>query len=122
MPPVASRLRGHARRAVDQGLGRSPWSVGGADADRIAGTVATVPAARHAGLWGGVGLAPAVGATSADPGRLRADVAPGAAVRAVAPRPPALARRPRARRTTGDSLGAARPPGPVSPSLEHLAG
>ncbi len=51
------RVQGYARRAFDQGLGRSLWFVDGADVRRIPGTIASFPAARHADLWSGVGLA-----------------------------------------------------------------
>jgi enediyne biosynthesis protein E3 len=54
---VPSRLRGYARRAFDQGLGRSLWFVEGADADRIAHRVASAATSRRADLWSGVGLA-----------------------------------------------------------------
>jgi len=52
-------LRGYARRAYDQGLGRSLWFVRGADVERIAGTIAGFEANRHRELWSGVGLASA---------------------------------------------------------------
>ena len=51
------RLSGYARRAFDQGLGRSLWFVEGAEVDRIAETIARFPRSRHADLWSGVGLA-----------------------------------------------------------------
>jgi hypothetical protein len=51
------RLSGYARRAFDQGLGRSLWFVEGAEVDRIAETIARFPRLRHADLWSGVGLA-----------------------------------------------------------------
>lgn len=54
---VPRRLRGYARRAFDQGLGRSLWFVEGADPDRIAAAVAAFPPARRPDLWSGVGLA-----------------------------------------------------------------
>jgi len=54
---VPKRLAGYARRAFDQGLGRSLWFVDGADVRRIPRTVAAFPAARQADLWSGVGLA-----------------------------------------------------------------
>jgi hypothetical protein len=55
-PPPAG-LRGYARRAFDQGLGRSIWFVAGADVERTAAKVASFPPARRADLWSGVGLA-----------------------------------------------------------------
>ena len=54
---VPRRLRGYARHAFDQGLGRSLWFVDGAEVDRIAGTIAAFPAGRQGDLWSGVGLA-----------------------------------------------------------------
>ena len=54
---VPRRLSGYARRAFDQGLGRSLWFVEGAEGDRISATIARFPQARHADLWSGVGLA-----------------------------------------------------------------
>jgi hypothetical protein len=56
---VPQRLVGYARRVFDQGLGRSLWFVEGAEAARIAASVAGFPASRHADLWSGVGLASA---------------------------------------------------------------
>lgn len=50
-------LSGYARRAFDQGLGRSLWFSTGADPDRILATIATFPSSRHADLWSGVGSA-----------------------------------------------------------------
>jgi hypothetical protein len=54
---VPPRLTGYARRAFDQGLGRSLWFVEGADVPHVVGAVAAFPAARHADLWSGIGLA-----------------------------------------------------------------
>jgi hypothetical protein len=54
---VPRRLRGYARRAFDQGLGRSLWFVEGTSTRRIAAVIATFPAARQPDLWSGVGLA-----------------------------------------------------------------
>jgi hypothetical protein len=54
---VPAHLSGYARRAFDQGLGRSLWFVEGADAARIAASIARFPRARQADLWSGVGLA-----------------------------------------------------------------
>lgn len=51
------RLHGYARRAFDQGLGRSLWFVKGADVDRIAQTINTFAAHRRPDLWAGIGLA-----------------------------------------------------------------
>lgn len=54
---VPTHLSGYARRAFDQGLGRSLWFVEGADAARIAVSIARFSRARQADLWSGVGLA-----------------------------------------------------------------
>ncbi len=54
---IPRRLTGYARRAFDQGLGRSLWFVDGADAARIPVTIAAFPPSRQADLWSGVGLA-----------------------------------------------------------------
>jgi hypothetical protein len=56
---VPGALAGYARRAFDQGLGRSLWFVEGADAARIGATIAAFPQTRRADLWSGVGLAAA---------------------------------------------------------------
>jgi hypothetical protein len=52
-------LRGYARRAFDQGLGRSLWFVCGADVEQTARVVAGLAPERHGDLWSGVGLAAA---------------------------------------------------------------
>ncbi len=54
---VPWRVRGYARRAFDQGLGRSLWFVDGHEPDRVAATIATFASSRHADLWAGAGLA-----------------------------------------------------------------
>lgn len=51
--------QGYARRAFDQGLGRSLWFVEGSDVERIPKTIATFAASRRSDLWSGVGLAAA---------------------------------------------------------------
>jgi enediyne biosynthesis protein E3 len=51
------RLSGYARRAFDQGLGRSLWFVEGADVEGVADAVAAFERERHSDLWSGVGLA-----------------------------------------------------------------
>jgi enediyne biosynthesis protein E3 len=55
--PRPRRLAGYQRRAFDQGFGRCLWFVDGGDVERIPRTIASLPPARHADLWGGVGLA-----------------------------------------------------------------
>jgi enediyne biosynthesis protein E3 len=54
---VPRRLRGYARRAFDQGLGRSLWFVHCASVERIAAAIAAAAPERQADLWSGVGLA-----------------------------------------------------------------
>ncbi len=50
-------LSGYARRAFDQGLGRSLWFVFGADIEKIATCIQQFPAPRQTDLWAGIGLA-----------------------------------------------------------------
>jgi hypothetical protein len=54
---LPEHLSAYARRAFDQGLGRSVWFSTGAEADRIAATLGAFPRARRADLWSGVGFA-----------------------------------------------------------------
>ncbi|HEV2763475.1 MAG TPA: DUF1702 family protein [Pyrinomonadaceae bacterium] len=54
---VHARLGGYARRAFDQGLGRSIWFVRGADVRAVAATLDAFEPARRPDLWSGVGLA-----------------------------------------------------------------
>jgi enediyne biosynthesis protein E3 len=54
---IPKRVVGYARRAFDQGLGRSLWFVDGADVERIPDTIAKFDLSRRADLWSGVGLA-----------------------------------------------------------------
>jgi hypothetical protein len=51
------QFQGYARRAFDQGLGRSLWFVEGADIDRIVARIGAFPEPRRADLWAGIGLA-----------------------------------------------------------------
>jgi len=90
-PP--GRLTGYARRAFDQGLGRSLWFVDCADVSRIPATIAAFPEARQADLWSGIGLAcayaggadrHALESLRAAAGRLRSHAAQGAAFAAKA--------------------------------------
>jgi hypothetical protein len=55
--PHPRRLSGYARRAFDQGFGRSLWFVDGADVRRISTTIGSFSPERRADLWSGVGLA-----------------------------------------------------------------
>jgi hypothetical protein len=52
-----SQLKGYARRAFDQGLGRSLWFVEGANVEQITVAIARFHEQRRADLWSGVGLA-----------------------------------------------------------------
>ena len=54
---VPAKVRGYARRAFDQGLGRSLWFVEGAGPERIHGRISAFPAERRGDLWSGTGLA-----------------------------------------------------------------
>ncbi|GHO91079.1 enediyne biosynthesis protein [Reticulibacter mediterranei] len=49
--------QGYARRAFDQGLGRSLWFVGGGDISYIADCIRAFSSIRQPDLWSGVGLA-----------------------------------------------------------------
>jgi hypothetical protein len=60
----------YAGHAVDQGIGRALWFVGGADPEVVAGLVTGFPAERHEDLWSGIGLAAAY-AGGADEDELR---------------------------------------------------
>ncbi|GAA4197038.1 DUF1702 family protein [Streptosporangium oxazolinicum] len=60
----------YAARAIDQGVGRALWFVGGTDVDRVVQLVERFPEARRADLYGGVGLA-ATYAGGADESELR---------------------------------------------------
>ena len=56
---VPRKLTGYARRAFDQGLGRSIWFVEGAAVENAAGVVAGFPEERQSDLWSGLGVAAA---------------------------------------------------------------
>lgn len=49
--------RAYANRAIDQGIGRALWFVGGTDPDIVASMIGKFPESRHNDLWGGAGLA-----------------------------------------------------------------
>lgn len=55
--PAPKRVHGYAKRAFDQGLGRSVWFIDGGDPARIASTIAGFSAPRRPDLWSGIGLA-----------------------------------------------------------------
>ncbi|GAA3748558.1 DUF1702 family protein [Salinactinospora qingdaonensis] len=59
-PAAQWRLGRHtpyAHRAVDQGIGRALWFVGGTDPERVATMIDAFPDARHRDLYSGAGLA-----------------------------------------------------------------
>ena len=66
--PHPRPLRGYAKRAFDQGIGRAMWFASGANVRAIADALAEFPAERLPDLWSGVGLASvyAGGADEAD--------------------------------------------------------
>jgi hypothetical protein len=47
----------YANRAIDQGIGRAMWFVGGTDPDVVADMIDKFPDTRHADLYSGAGLA-----------------------------------------------------------------
>lgn len=55
--PQPRRLRGYAKRAFDQGIGRAMWFASGANVCAIAGALAGFSVERLPDLWSGVGLA-----------------------------------------------------------------
>jgi hypothetical protein len=48
---------GYANNAIDQGIGRALWFVGGTDAAKVADLIEGYAPQRHADLWSGAGLA-----------------------------------------------------------------
>lgn len=83
-PRVSPPLAGYARRAFDQGLGRSLWFVDAMDADRIASTIGSFAPERRADLWAGVGLACAYAGGASFESACRLREAAGADAPAVA--------------------------------------
>ncbi|MGH3756333.1 DUF1702 family protein [Actinophytocola sp.] len=63
----------YADKAIDQGIGRAMWFVGGADPNRVADLVDAFPASRRAELYSGTGLA-ATYAGGADDGAAEQDL------------------------------------------------
>jgi len=62
---------GYANRAIDQGIGRAMWFVGGTEAELVATMIEKFPESRQPDLYGGAGLA-ATYAGGSDEGELRA--------------------------------------------------
>jgi hypothetical protein len=56
-PWPADRTQPYANRAIDQGLGRAMWFVGGTDPTRVADMIDKFPESRRPDLYGGAGLA-----------------------------------------------------------------
>jgi hypothetical protein len=54
---ASATLTGYARRAFDQGLGRSLWFMFGTDVSAMAAALQDVPPQRRPDLWSGIGLA-----------------------------------------------------------------
>jgi hypothetical protein len=54
---VPRHVTGYARRAFDQGLGRSLWFVEATDHRRVKTAIGDFPESRRADLWAGIGLA-----------------------------------------------------------------
>ncbi len=83
----------YANHAIDQGIGRALWFVGGTDAELVASMIEKFPESRQPDLWGGAGLAAtyAGGADEAElvafwnrAGKYRPQVAQGCAFAATA--------------------------------------
>ncbi|WP_407642664.1 DUF1702 family protein [Actinokineospora alba] len=56
-PWPAGKYGAHANNAIDQGIGRALWFIGGIDPTLVADKVDAFPESRRADLWAGVGLA-----------------------------------------------------------------
>ncbi|MEU6039508.1 DUF1702 family protein [Actinomadura sp. NPDC047616] len=69
-PWPAHDPHGYANHALDQGIGRALWFVGGTDPDVVATLIEAYPPARHSDLYAGAGLA-ATYAGGADEDELR---------------------------------------------------
>jgi hypothetical protein len=87
-PERIDRIRGYARHAYAQGVGRSLWFVTGAKADLVSNHISLFPKSLHGDLWSGAGLACAMagGSDSAElelmkslSGEYRSALAQGAA-------------------------------------------
>ena len=58
-PWPGGRHGSYANNAIDQGIGRAMWFVGGTDPDRVANLIDAFPAERRGDLYSGTGLAAA---------------------------------------------------------------
>ncbi|RKR86904.1 uncharacterized protein DUF1702 [Micromonospora pisi] len=56
-PWPSDHFRWYANRAIDQGIGRAMWFVGGTDAELVATMINNFPESRRADLYSGAGLA-----------------------------------------------------------------
>ena len=56
-PWPGGRHASYANRAIDQGVGRALWFIGGTDVELVADLLEKFPATRHGDLYAGVGLA-----------------------------------------------------------------
>ncbi|MFL6163717.1 MAG: DUF1702 family protein [Jatrophihabitantaceae bacterium] len=57
IPWPAEGPRWYAQHAIDQGIGRALWFVGGTDVERVTALIGGFPAERHPDLYSGAGLA-----------------------------------------------------------------
>jgi hypothetical protein len=57
LPWPVNGPRWYAQHAIDQGIGRALWFIGGADAEQVTGLIGGFPAERQADLYSGAGLA-----------------------------------------------------------------
>ncbi|MFB9890913.1 DUF1702 family protein [Planobispora takensis] len=56
-PWPAGEDRHYANRAIDQGIGRALWFIGGTDVERVTSMAGKFPRSRRADLFSGIGLA-----------------------------------------------------------------
>jgi hypothetical protein len=56
-PWPGGRHGSYANRAIDQGIGRALWFIGGTDPDKVVDLVETYAETRHGDLYAGIGLA-----------------------------------------------------------------
>lgn len=84
---------GYAANAIDQGVGRALWFIGGTDAELVANMIDRFPEERRADLYSGAGLAATYAGGAEEPelaaffehaGRFRPQVAQGSAFAAAA--------------------------------------
>ncbi|NUR47362.1 MAG: DUF1702 family protein [Hamadaea sp.] len=55
--PAGGQFQWYANHAIDQGIGRAMWFVGGTDPEEVVRLINRFPAERHADLYAGAGLA-----------------------------------------------------------------